>query len=102
MPPWDVLYLLQAEKEKKGPQFPSFNLDIPLAAHEWPTICVSLPFGSELKSLVREEDTSSVGDGGRGLVEYVAAGISGMDGFKDVACPLEKYRSKLLHFKSYR
>lgn len=93
----------QAEKEKKGPQFPASDLDdIPLTAHQRSTLCVCLPFGCELKNVVTDQDTGSLcGEELKGT-DTVMTEINRRDGGDMLLCPLEKYQSQLLHLKSYR
>ncbi|XP_067021110.1 zinc finger C3H1 domain-containing protein-like isoform X4 [Acropora muricata] len=92
---------LQAEKDRLGPQFPSSSLDIPLSAHDHPIMCICLPFNYQLKSLVSDEDSNwSNEEEQTDLAKLNATCKEGDD--KGVLCPLKKYTSQLLYFKSYR
>ncbi|KAL9984828.1 hypothetical protein ACROYT_G007164 [Oculina patagonica] len=94
---------LQAEKEKKGPQFSASNLDdVPLTAHQHSTLCVCLLFGCELKNTVTDRDTDSFRKEEHRGTEIAAGEINRRDGDEEFLCPLEKYQSQLLHLKSYR
>lgn len=89
----------KAEKEKKGPQFPASCLDTPLTADQHSTLCVCLPFGYELKSIVTDQNSLNAEED-RGT--ELAGEINRRGGEGATLCPLEKYQSQLLHFKSYR
>lgn len=94
----------QAEKEKKGPQFFGSSLDIPIPAHHHSTLCVWLPSGDELTSTATDQDAgiSNTCRDDQGGVEFEAQKIIRKDNDEDIPCPLEKYHSPLLHFRSYR
>ena len=93
----------KVEKENEGPQFSAFSLDVPLPvpAHQLSTLCISLPFGGDLTSLLADQNTDVLCTEQQVGVESGAEEISRKDN-EEFTCPLEKYKSQLLHFKSYR
>ena len=95
-----LVFFNQAEKEKIGPQFPACTLNIPLTADKRSSHCVCLPFGYELKSLVSEQDNLTKGE--ERSTELAAGEIRRRNDYEVAPLPFGKYRSKLLHFKSYR
>lgn len=99
-----VFHYFKTEKEKEGPQFSAFSLDVPvpMPAHQLSTLCVSLPFGHDLTSILADQDTDKLCAREQQVgVESGAEKISKQDK-EELPCPLEKYKSQLLHFKSYR
>ena len=75
---------------------------MPVAAHQRSILCVCLPFGGDLTSIVADQDTGSLCGDEQGRVKSVAGEITRKDSDEIIPCPLEKYQSRLLHFKSYR
>lgn len=75
---------------------------MPISAYQRSILCVSLPFGDELHCIVIDDDADSLCREERVDSESVVGEINKKDNSEGTLCPLEKYKSQLLHFKSYR
>ena len=93
-----VLLFSQAEKEKKGPVFPSLTVETPLPVHKKVAKCIWLDSMSAVSPVVNVKASN---------IDWIAGNSNDIkDKDKDIATnnsiPIGLYESVLLYFKSYR